>query len=112
MNIHMACPPGGAGLWGRRGQSSGVRWSALGSQAKLSPDAASSGRGPSGPGPLVPLAPRSPAMGFLLFIGTCLVTHALSCVHSAFARQPQKFGSFWVLSIREVYPAGSYQLVL
>jgi len=39
-----------------------VRWSALGSQTKLSPDAASSGRGPLGPGPLVPPAPRGPAI--------------------------------------------------
>ena len=29
--------------------------------------------------------PGSVAKGFSLFIGTCLVTHALSCVHSAFA---------------------------
>ena len=39
-----------------------MRWTSLGSQGKLSPDAASSGRAPSGPGPLVPLAPRSPAI--------------------------------------------------
>ena len=54
-----------------------MRWSALGSQAKLSHDAASFGRGPLEPGPLVPPAPRGPAI-----------------------RQPQKFGSFWFLSIR------------
>ena len=65
-----------SGRWGRGGQRRGVRWSALGSQAKLSPDAASFGRGPLGPGPLVPPAARS--------------------CH----RQPQKFLSFWFLSIR------------
>ena len=61
----MARPPGGSaagGRWGRGGQRRGVRWSALGSQAKLSPDAASFGRGLLGPGPLVPPAARSPAI--------------------------------------------------
>jgi len=62
-----------------------VCWSVLGSQAKLSPDAASSGRGPSGPGPRVPLAPR----------GSAIVSRS-------------KFGSFWFLYIRGAYPLVLY----
>ena len=44
----MAWPPGGSAAAGGGGQRRGVRWSALSSQAKLSPDAASCRFGPAG----------------------------------------------------------------
>ena len=60
-------------------------WSVLGSQAKLSPDAANIRSGPQ----------RA---------RTARATRAARFCH----RQPQKFGSFWVLSIRGAYPLVLY----
>ena len=42
--------------------------------------------------------------GFSLFIGTCLVTHALSCVHSAFASCERSFKKKEKISYFPVLP--------